>query len=173
MAAKESDEASPAPIPASAGPMIGGVDVRDVAGCTCLQLRSAGRMATQIFEAHLQPAGLTVGQFGVLARVYGSSLWRAPMSMKELAEALGMDPTTLNRTLKPLEAQGFVTTAPDPDDRRARRIHLTESGKDHLAQAMPLWRAADDELRRTIGAEATLALSGLLSLAGEKLRKSD
>ena len=27
------------------------------------------------------------------------------------------------------------------------------------------------ELRRTIGAEATLALSGLLSLAGEKLRR--
>jgi hypothetical protein len=36
---------------------------------------------------------------------------------------------------------------------------------------MPLWRAADEELRRTIGAEATLALSGLLSLAGEKLRR--
>jgi DNA-binding MarR family transcriptional regulator len=153
------------------GPVIGGVDVRDVAGCTCLRLRSAGRMATQMFEAHLQPAGLTVGQFGVLARVYGSSLRRAPMTMKELADALGMDPTTLNRTLKPLEAQGLVTTAPDPHDRRARLIHLTAPGKDRLAQAMPLWRAADEELRRTIGAEATLALSGLLSLAGEKLRR--
>jgi len=154
------------------GPMIGGVDVRDVAGCTCLQLRSAGRMATQIFEAHLQPARLTVGQFGVMARVYGSSLSRAPMTMKELAEALGMDPTTLNRTLKPLEAQAFIATAPDPDDRRARRVHLTATGKDRLAQAMPLWRAADDELRRAVGAEANLALSGLLSLASEKLRKS-
>ena len=153
------------------GPMIGGVDVRDVAGCACLQLRSAGRMATQIFEAHLRPVRLTVGQFGVLARVYGSSLWRAPMTMKELSDALGMDPTTLNRTLKPLEAQGLVTTAPDPDDRRVRLIHLTASGRDRLAQAMPMWRTADDELRRTIGAEATLALSDLLSLAGEKLRQ--
>lgn len=155
------------------GPMIGGVDVRDVAGCTCLGLRSAGRLATQMFEAHLQPAGLTVGQFGVLARVYGSSLSRAPMSMRELADALGMDPTTLNRTLKPLESQGLVATAPDPEDRRARRIQLTASGKDRLAEAMPLWRAADEDLRRTVGAEATLTLSGLLSLAGEKLRGAD
>ena len=93
------------------GPVIGGVDVRDVAGCTCLQLRSAGRMATQVFEAHLQPARLTVGQFGVLARVYGSSLWRAPMTMKALSDALGMDPTTLNRTLKPLEADALTRTS--------------------------------------------------------------
>jgi len=49
---------------------------------------------------------------------------------------------------------------------------LTATGKDRLAQAMPLWRAADDELRRAVGAEANLALSGLLSLASEKLRKS-
>ena len=82
-----------------------------------------------------------------------------------------MDPTTLNRTLKPLEAQGLVTTAPDPHDRRARLIHLTAPGKDRLAQAMPLWQAADDELRRIVGDETTLALRGLLGLAGEKLRQ--
>lgn len=166
MAVSDSNGAPP-------GPMIGGVDVRDVAGCTCLQLRRAGRLATQIFEAHLQPARLTVGQFGVMAQLYGSSLWRAPMTMKELSNVLGMDPTTLNRTLKPLEAQAFVMTAPDPDDRRARCVQLTMSGRDRLAKAMPLWRAAEDELRRTIGAEATLALNGLLGLAGEKLRKPD
>ncbi len=164
MAVTESDQPPP-------GPMIGGVDVRDVAGCTCLQLRRAGRLATQIFEAHLQPARLTVGQFGVMAQLYGASLWRAPMTMKALANLLGMDPTTLNRTLKPLEAQGLVTTAPDPDDRRARCIQLTASGRDRLAQAMPLWRAADEELRRTLGAEAAVALNGLLGLAGEKMRR--
>jgi DNA-binding MarR family transcriptional regulator len=166
MAVTESDEAP-------AGPMIGGEDVRDVAGCTCLQLRRAARLATQVFEAHLHPASLTVGQFGVMAQLYGASLWRAPMTMKALANVLGMDPTTLNRTLKPLEAQGLVTIRPDPDDRRARQIHLTMAGRERLAQAMPLWRAGDDELRRTVGAEAAVALNGLLGLAGEKLRKAD
>ncbi len=169
MTIDESDEAPPASAPVS--PVIGGVDVREVAGCTCLQLRRAGRMATQIFEAHLKPARLTVGQFGVLAQIFGCSLWRAPMTMKELSNLLGMDPTTLNRTLKPLEAQALVTAMPDPDDRRARLLQLTMAGRERLAQAMPLWRAADDEMRRTVGAEATLALNGLLGLAGEKLRQ--
>src|SRR5258708_39012573 len=98
--AKNYDVAGPA-----AGRMIGGVDCRDVAGCTCLRLRRAGRMATQIFDAHLQPAGLTIGQFGIMTQIYGSSLSRPPMTMKELSNAIGMDPTTLNRTFKPLEAQ--------------------------------------------------------------------
>jgi DNA-binding MarR family transcriptional regulator len=173
MVGNDSDDAPQASIPASGGRMIAGVDVGDVAGCTCLKLRRTGRMATQIFDAHLQPAGLTIGQFGIIAQLYCCSLWRPPMTVKELSNAIGMDPTTLNRTLKPLEAQELVSSASDRRDRRARRIHLTMSGRKRLAQAMRLWRAADDELRRTVGAEATLALSGLLSLANEKLRKPE
>ena len=68
-------------------PVIGGVDVRVVAGCACLQIRRASRMATQLFEAHLQPAMVSVGQFGVMAQVYGSSLSRPPLTMKELSNA--------------------------------------------------------------------------------------
>ena len=172
MIAEDSDDAPPVSA-APGGRMIGGVDIRSIAGCTCLGLRRAGRIATQIFDAHLQPAGLTIGQFGVMAQIHGCALQHAPLTMKELSALIGMDPTTLNRTLKPLESQGFVSTAADARDRRARSIQLTAAGRERLARAMPLWQAADDELRRLVGAETTLALSGLLSLAGEKLRKPD
>ena len=157
--------------PADDGRMIGGVNCREVGGSAGLALRRAGRLATQIYDAHLQPAGLTIGQFGVMTQIYGSSLSGPPLTMKELSDVIGMDPTTLNRTLKPLEVQGLVSTAPDPRDRRARCIQLTASGRERLVRAMPLWRAADDELRGMLGAETTLALNALLALAGEKLRK--
>jgi DNA-binding MarR family transcriptional regulator len=158
---------------AASGRMMGGGDVRDVDGCTCLLLRRTGRVATQIFDTHLQPAGLTIGQFGLIAQIYSCSLWRPPMTMKELSIAIGMDRTTLTRTLKPLEARELVSATPDQRDGRARCVHLTMSGRERLAQAMPLWRAADNDLRRTVGAQSTLALSGLLSLAHEKLRKPE
>jgi DNA-binding MarR family transcriptional regulator len=154
-------------------PMIAGVDCRDVARCTCLGLRRVGRLATQVFDTHLEPAGLTIGQFGILTQIFASSHSRPPLTMKELSNAIGMDPTTLNRTLKPLEAQKLLGTAPDKRDGRARCIHLTASGRKRLARAMPLWRAADAELRRTLGTETTLALAGLLGLATEKLRDHD
>ena len=173
MAERNATEAAPTSAPASDGLMIGGVDIRDVAGCTCLKLRRAARLATQIFDGRLEPSGLTIGQFGVLAQVYSASLSRPPLTMKELSSAIGMDPTTLNRTLKPLEANGFIATAPDPHDRRARCVQLTSAGRDRLAEAMPLWRGAGAEVRRTVGDETFLALSGLLSLMGEKLRKPE
>jgi DNA-binding MarR family transcriptional regulator len=173
MIVDKSVDAPPAPIASPAEAMIGELDCREVAGCACLALRRIGRMATQVFDAHLQTSGLTIGQFGIMTQVYGSSLSRPPLTMKELSSAIGMDPTTLNRTLKPLEAQGLISTAPDPRDRRVRCIHLTLLGRERLAQATPLWRAADDELRRIVGAEITLALQGLLALAGERLRTPD
>jgi DNA-binding MarR family transcriptional regulator len=173
MIADTSDDTSPAPIASTVERMIGGVDCREVAGCACLALRRAGRMATQVFDAHLQARGLTIGQFGIMTQVYRSSLSGPPLTMKALSSTIGMDPTTLNRTLKPLEAQALISTAPDPRDRRARCIQLTVSGRERLAQAMPLWRAADDGLRRIVGAETTLALSGLLGLASEKLRMAE
>jgi DNA-binding MarR family transcriptional regulator len=158
---------------ASNARMIAGVDCGDVAGCTCLGLRRVARMATQIFDARLQSAGLTIGQFGILTRIYASSLAGPPMTMKELSNAIGMDPTTLNRTLKPLEAEKLVRITPDARDRRARCIQITASGRTRLEQAMPLWRAADAELRRMIGANTSVALDGLLGVATEKLRKSE
>jgi DNA-binding MarR family transcriptional regulator len=171
MSAADTEEPSTTSIPTGDSRTIGGVDCREVFGCACLGLRRIGRMTTQLYDAHLQPAGLTIGQFGIMTQVHGASLSRPPLTMKALSHAIGMDPTTLNRTLKPLEVQGLLSTAPDDRDRRARCIRLTAAGRDRLVQAMPLWRAADDELRRTLGAETTLALCGLLGLAGEKLRK--
>ncbi|HSM96682.1 MAG TPA: MarR family transcriptional regulator [Rhizomicrobium sp.] len=153
--------------------MIAGIDCRDVAGCTCLGLRRVGRMATQIFDAHLQPAGLTIGQFGILTRIHAGALSGPPITMKELSNAIGMDPTTLNRTLKPLEAEMLVRIAPDVRDRRARCIAITTLGRKRLERAMPLWRAADSELRKTIGRDTARALDGLLGAATVALRKSE
>ena len=50
-----------------------------------------------------------------------------------------MDRTTVTAALKPLERDGLVAVAPDPGDRRNRRILLTEKGHDVLAAALPIW----------------------------------
>jgi DNA-binding MarR family transcriptional regulator len=149
------------------------IDCREVAACTCLGLRRVGRITTQIFDAHLQPAGLTIGQFGLLTQIYAHSSAGSPLTMKALSSVVGMDPTTLNRTLKPLEAEELIRTGQDANDRRARSIHITAAGRKRLERAMPLWRAADAELQQAVGTQTRLALSGLLGVATRKLRKSE
>ncbi len=101
--------------------------------CICARLRRTTRRVSQIYDRHLEPHGLTISQFGVMAQV---RLGDAP-SIGQLAERMVMDPTTLTRALKPLERRGLLTLTPDPADRRTRRLALTEEGRALLRTARP------------------------------------
>jgi DNA-binding MarR family transcriptional regulator len=65
-----------------------------------------------------------------------------------------MDRSTVTAALKPLERRGLVATAPDPDDRRGRRVALTPAGVDLMIAALPLWQAEHDTLDEGLDAEA-------------------
>ncbi|MEG3631465.1 MarR family winged helix-turn-helix transcriptional regulator [Streptomyces poriticola] len=47
----------------------------------------------------------------------------------ELAARLGVEASHVTRMVQHLQRSGYVTRVPDPDDRRARRIGLTEAGR--------------------------------------------
>jgi DNA-binding MarR family transcriptional regulator len=146
------------------------VEIRAAMGCTCMRLRRATRRVTQLYDQLLAPAGITAGQFGLLGRLYGARQQGRPaLSIGAMAELHGMDPTTLNRNLKPLLAAGLVHDGHDPNDRRIRTVTLTDAGRDCLAAAMPLWQEAQHRLEAALGAEATHALNGLLDLSAAKL----
>jgi DNA-binding MarR family transcriptional regulator len=55
-----------------------------------------------------------------------------PVRGSELADALGLDRTTVTRHLDELERRGLVDRRPDDRDRRAMRISLTPKATDHL-----------------------------------------
>ena len=146
------------------------VDVQEIAGCTCLRLRRASRKLTQIYDRLLGAAGLTVNQFGLLAQLYGADVTRSTgLSMGMIAERSGLDPTTLNRNLKPLQLQGLVKDAIDATDRRVRIIRITEKGRRTLEKAVPLWRQAQAQVERALGDAAIGALNGLLDQSTAKL----
>ncbi|MGW4172781.1 MarR family winged helix-turn-helix transcriptional regulator [Streptomyces chartreusis] len=51
-----------------------------------------------------------------------------PLRPGELAARLGVEASHVTRTVQQLQKTGYVTRVPDPQDRRAQRIELTESG---------------------------------------------
>jgi DNA-binding MarR family transcriptional regulator len=148
------------------------IDIREIAGCTCLLARRTTRQLTQIYDAALEPLGLTINQFGVLARLYGATLeGRGYMSIGALADLIGKHASTLNRDLKPLGARGLVTDIHDPTDRRVRALGITAKGRALLRTAIPKWRQAEAEIRESLGAETALKLKGILELTSAKLTK--
>lgn len=109
--------------------------------CLCLNTQRAARAVARRYDAAFRPIGLTSGQFSILAGLNQES----DVSIGALAEALGLERTTLTRNLAPLEAAGLVRSAADDRDRRVRSLSLTAAGRDRLVLAMPLWRAAQAE----------------------------
>ena len=80
-----------------------------------------------------------------------------------------MDPTTLNRNLKPLKDRGLVEDQSDPSDARLRIVQITEKGRRELDDAMPLWRRAHTKVEQTLGRKQRLALNDMLDQSMAKL----
>jgi DNA-binding MarR family transcriptional regulator len=119
--------------------------------CLCLHAQRAARTLARRFDDALRPVGLTNQQFSLLM-----SLNRpAPPPMAPVAQLLGMDRTSLTAALKPLERRGLIEIVGDEDDRRVRRLLLTEAGIVLLAQALPIWTATHAAIDEQLGPDVT------------------
>ena len=138
---------------------------RKTTGCTCLRLRKASRRVSQIYDRSLEVAGVTVSQYGILGYISRYD----GVGIGALAEKLIMDPTTLTRNLHPLQQRGLVALARDVNDRRARRLHLTEAGRKAFAAAGPAWARAQRQIEQALGEDETPALNAALDRVLERL----
>jgi hypothetical protein len=50
------------------------IDISEVSGCTCLRARRTTRQLTQIYDRELGQVGVTINQFGLLAKLHGATL---------------------------------------------------------------------------------------------------
>jgi DNA-binding MarR family transcriptional regulator len=126
--------------------------------CSNAALRRATRSVGQLYDEALAPCGLRATQFGLLATIRGLGT----PTMGTLAEAMVMDLSGLAHTLKPLTRDGYVSVVPDPHDRRARRVALTEAGTAKLAEATPLWDEVQGRFDAAFGPERAGLLRDLL-----------
>ena len=134
------------------------------ADCTCFRVRSAARRVTQIYSKHLAPTGLKISQFSLLGFVTA----RGPVTITELSDLLATDRTTLTRNLRPLLSSGVVERATAADKRRHELV-ATPAGRALFKRALPLWAAAEQEVRLAMGTKLTADLHGALERSMERL----
>ena len=115
--------------------------------CLCTNLRRAARGVSRHYDGALDGFGINVAQYSLL-----SNLQRLDQpSISSLADAMGLDRSTLGRNLRVLEGEGLVALA-DGDDQRNRVVLLTEAGTQLLHAAHPAWEQAQAELVERLGA---------------------
>ena len=78
--------------------------------------------------------------------------------MRDLADALVMDQSTIGQNLRPLERDDLITVVPDKTDRRRRLVKLTKQGRSRLAAARPFWQAAQTRFESNFGKREAASL---------------
>jgi DNA-binding MarR family transcriptional regulator len=128
--------------------------------CNCAALRKASRRMSQFYDSALAPTGLKSTQFAMLAEIERRA--EAPPTIRDLAEKLVMDQSTIGQNLRPLEREGLISLVTDVSDRRSRRVKLTKTGRSKLAAALPLWRVAQSQFESSFGKGAAAELRTVL-----------
>jgi DNA-binding MarR family transcriptional regulator len=114
--------------------------------CLCGNVRMAARALTTVYDRFLEPAGLTASQLAVLWCVLG----REPLTMREVAEVLVMDKTTVSRNLAALAGTGLVAIRPG-EDARVKMVRSTAKGRRTFTAALPRWKAAQGWVESQVG----------------------
>jgi DNA-binding MarR family transcriptional regulator len=114
--------------------------------CPAFNIRAASRVITQIFDDTLKPSGLQITQFAVLVGVHIMDI----PSISILAKGLVMDRTTLTRSLRPLESEGYIKII-SGDDKRTRFVKLTAKGKSAIDKTLPYWEKAREIVAKEFG----------------------
>lgn len=81
------------------------------------------------FDRRAVKFGLTRAQWRATKMLY----YREGLRQTELAELLEMEPIAVGRVIDRLQAAGFVERRPDPKDRRAWRLYVTDQARGVIA----------------------------------------
>ncbi len=134
------------------------VDLGELPGLLGYQLRCAQLAAFQNFAVHIDLDGITPGRFGLLTIVETNE----GLSQAALAQALGIDRSSMVAMIDRLEREGYVERRRAVGDRRSHAIYPTRAGKALLKKIRPLVRAHEADIAKALSAEERATLLRLL-----------
>ncbi len=122
------------------------IDITAPMGCIGARMRRTSRALTSAYNEAFREAGIRSTQWPILAalRVAGS------MPLGELAEAVGSDPSTISRNIRPLVRDGLIDLA-DEEDGRKRHARLTPTGVATYNRAYREWQRVQTQALQLLG----------------------
>src|SRR5213080_3610558 len=129
------------------------LDLSGTGYCASFNFRRTARAVTSLYHTALQKSGIRSTQFAILVGVAKNQ----PVSIGALANVLVIDGTTLTRSLRLLQTEGFIAIS-NRAAMRQRFLTVTAKGERVLARSLPAWRNAQERFVATICANYWLDL---------------
>lgn len=111
---------------------------------------AASRVSRAFAERYRRDFGLSIPEWRVLAHLGQSGA----VSVREIHTRVDLDKSRVSRAAARLEANGYVTKNPDPDDGRLIKLSLTARGQALVEKLVPVAMKYQAELEARLGAEA-------------------
>ena len=137
---------------------------------------SLGRLLLQRFRWFDESLRARLSAAGHHSLSYAHSMVFASLdaegtSQAELARRIGVTRQAVNQPVADLVELGLVTLTPDPSDRRAKVVELTDEGRANVAAALDTFAAIEAELGERIGVDHLGAMRAALEADwGDPLR---
>lgn len=111
----------------------------------CIRLRRAANEVSKLYDSYLKQAGVSANQFSLLAAL--ENLGEG--SVSDLANYVGLERTTVTRTIRPLLERGLVADVSERGT-RSRCLKLTEKGEITRREGSALWMQAEQEMEKRV-----------------------
>ena len=132
-------------------------------------LYDVSRLMRRDFDARVQSLGLTQIQWRAIAHIARLE----GCKQTTLADQLEVKPITLTRLIDRLVESGWVVRLPDPKDRRAVQLHLTEKSRPLLETMQEKSLQTRAEALRGISEDEFMVLFSALKKMKCNLSKQD
>jgi len=125
-----------------------------------LELFAASSRSARLLRATFAGAPMTPDEFAV----YSLLRFVAPITPARLANALGMQRSTLSNYLARMDERGDLARRPAPKDRRSSMIELSSDGRARLEATFPHFRAAIVPFTAALGTHREAVLQALAQI---------
>ena len=130
--------------------------------------RHIGRMQHRIIEARVRSLGIHPSQHFLLMRL--SDMGRFP-SQAQIAEELDISPASVARTLKQLEAGGYIERCGSDVDGRRNEIAISAKGEEMVRRSREIFGRLEAASYAGFAPEELDALEALLKREMDNLRR--
>lgn len=131
------------------------------------RFRQLSQLITQIMDRKFDALGLTGAQSMVLR--YIGQAEDPVIYPKDIEKRFNLTHPTVSGILQRLESKQFITCLPDPDDRRCKRITLTEKAHQCQKELCRSFIVLEDAMLEGMTEEDQQTLLRLLQLATDNL----
>ena len=128
----------------------------------------AEKAVIRLLSRELAPLGLKIGQLDLLMNLH-----RHPgASQQEIARRLLVGRSNITMLLPSLEEDGLVVREPDPADKRAFKLALTQKGEAVLADALKVYTGIIDRVMAQSSTDECDAMGTLMRRIIDELKEA-